>query len=209
MKYSSKVLEDLRTEISLRVCAKRFSHILGVERCAVSLGKLFLPERIDELSAAALLHDVTKEIPIDQQIKMLEESGFLLTEEDKNTPGVLHSFSAPLIIKRDFPLFATEDILQAVENHTVGKENMSIFEKIIFISDYAEDTRKYESCIRVRAVLFDNIENLCDKDLKRRLDEATLMSIDGTLEALERTGQPINSRIYLTKKSLSGNILQS
>ena len=86
---------------------------------------------------------------------------------------------------------------------------MSIFEKIIFISDYAEDTRKYESCIRVRDVLFDNIENLCDKDLKRRLDEVTLMSIDGTLEALERTGQPINSRMYLTKKSLLGNILQS
>ena len=120
MKYSSKVLEDLRTEISLRVCGIRFSHILGVERCAVSLGTLFLPERIDELSAAALLHDVTKEIPIDQQIKMLEESGFLLTEEDKNTPGVLHSFTAPLIIKRDFHLFATEDILEAVENHTVG-----------------------------------------------------------------------------------------
>ena len=160
MKYSKEILEKLKTEVSARVSPKRFSHILGVERCALELGKIFLPDRLDELSAAAVLHDVTKEIPHENQIKLLEESGFLLTEEDKNTSGVLHSFSAPLIIKRDFPEFATDDIISAVGNHTVGSENMSVFDKIIFISDYAEDTRVYESCRKVRAALFDNLENL-------------------------------------------------
>ena len=111
MKYSKEILEKLKTEVSARVSPKRFSHILGVERCALELGKIFLPDRLDELSAAAVLHDVTKEIPHENQIKLLEESGFLLTEEDKNTSGVLHSFSAPLIIKRDFPEFATDDII--------------------------------------------------------------------------------------------------
>lgn len=202
MKYSSEILENLRTEVAARVSAKRFSHILGVERCAVSLGKLFLPDRVDDLSAAALLHDVTKEIPTDQQIEMLENSGFPLTDEDKMTPGVLHSFTAPLMIKRDFPEFATEDILLAVGNHTVGREKMSVFEKIIFISDYAEDTRPYESCKRVRSVLFDNIDDLAGDELMKRLDLAMLMSVNGALDALERMGHKINSRMYLTRKSL-------
>lgn len=209
MKYSSNILEDLKKEVSSRVSAKRFSHILGVERCAVSLGKLFLPEQTDELSAAAILHDVTKEIPTEQQIEMLLNSGFPLTDEDKTTPGVLHSFTAPLVIKRDFPNFATDDILSAVENHTVGRERMSIFDKIIFISDYAEDTRQYESCKRVRKALFENIENLSSVDLKKHLDAVMLMSIDGALEALERMGQSINSRMYLTRKSLLLNKLQT
>ena len=209
MKYGSKILEDLRIAVSARVSEKRFSHILGVERCAVSLGKIFLPDSVDELAAAALLHDVTKEIPTDLQIKMLEEAGFALTEEDKSTEGVLHSFTAPIVIKRDFPQFATDNVLLAVGNHTVGRENMSIFEKIIFISDYAEDTRRYESCKQVRRALFDGIEDLGGDDLIKRLDMAMLMSVDGALSALERMGQRINSRMYLTRKSLSMNKLQT
>lgn len=205
MKYSAEILENLRARVSERVCDKRFSHILGVERCAVSLGRLLLPDRIDELSAAAILHDVTKEIPNELQIRMLEESGFSLTDEDRSTPGVLHSFTAPLVIRRDFSDFATEDILLAVGNHTVGRENMNVFEKIIFISDYAEDTRKYESCKRVRAALFDNIESLDSGELLKRLDEAMLMSIDGALEALERMGQPINSKMFFTRNYLVKN----
>ena len=209
MKYGSKILEDLRIAVSARVSEKRFSHILGVERCAVSLGKIFLPDSVDELAAAALLHDVTKEIPTDLQIKMLEEAGFALTEEDKSTEGVLHSFTAPIVIKRDFPQFATDNVLLAVGNHTVGRENMSIFEKIIFISDYAEDTRRYESCKQVRRALFDGIEDLGGDDLIKRLDRAMLMSVDGALSALERMGQRINSRMYLTRNSLSMNKLQT
>ena len=209
MKYSSTVLEDLRIEVSGRVSKKRFSHILGVERCAVSLGKIFLPDNVDELAAAALLHDVTKEIPTDSQIKMLEESGFDLTEEDKSTEGVLHSFTAPIVIKRDFPQFATKNVLLAVGNHTVGRENMSVFEKIIFISDYAEDTRCYESCKEVRRALFEGIEDLKGDDLIKRLDTAMLMSVDGALSALDRMGQRINSRMYLTRKSLTMNNLQT
>ena len=209
MKYGSKILEDLRIAVSARVSEKRFSHILGVERCAVSLGKIFLPDSVDELAAAALLHDVTKEIPTDLQIKMLEEAGFALTEEDKSTEGVLHSFTAPIVIKRDFSQFATDNVLLAVGNHTVGRGNMSIFEKIIFISDYAEDTRRYESCKQVRRALFDGIEDLGGDDLIKRLDMAMLMSVDGALSALERMGQRINSRMYLTRKSLSMNKLQT
>ena len=209
MKYGSKILEDLRIAVSARVSEKRFSHILGVERCAVSLGKIFLPDSVDELAAAALLHDVTKEIPTALQIKMLEEAGFALTEEDKSTEGVLHSFTAPIVIKRDFPQFATDNVLLAVGNHTVGRENMSIFEKIIFISDYAEDTRRYESCKQVRRALFDGIEDLGGDDLIKRLDMAMLMSVDGALSALERMGQRINSRMYLTRNSLSMNKLQT
>ncbi len=200
--FCSNDLEKLRRRVSEKVSQKRFSHILGVERCAVYLGKLILPDVVDELSAAALLHDIAKEIPYDEQIKLLEDNDFDLSEEDRKTPGVLHSFTAPIIIKKYFPEFATDNILSSVLYHTVGRENMSIFEKIIFISDYCEDTRKYDSCIKVRMSLVEGIEELSYEKKLERLDTACLLSIDGALDALNRCNVPINSRMYLTRNSL-------
>ncbi len=200
-------LEILRDEVRKRVSEKRFLHILGVERCAERIGKKLLPKKIENLRAAALLHDITKELPASEHINMLQAAGFNLKEEDKATVGVLHSFSAPIVIKKDFPEFAVSDILSAVFKHTVGDKDMSIFDKIIFVSDYAEDTRTYDSCITVRERLFDKFEYLSDFEAERRLDEACIASIDGALSALEREKRPINSRMYETKKSLLSNKL--
>ena len=182
---------------------------MGVERCAARLGKILLPYDIDALRAAAILHDITKEIEFGEQIKILENSGFCLTDEDRKTPGVLHSFTAPVIIERDFSEFAKGDILSAVFKHTVGDREMNVFDKIIFVSDYAEDTRNFESCKRVRNFLFENFENLAYEEAIIRLNEACLASINGALEALKKDNRPINSRIYDTKISLLKNILQN
>ena len=199
---NDKMLSDLRNSVSKIVSAKRFSHICGVERCAMRLGEAIIPERLAEVRAAALLHDISKELPHQEQLRLLAEDGFPLEAEDIETEGVLHSFTAPIVIARDFPEYATADILSATRNHTVGRENMSIFEKIIFVSDYAEDTRAYESCIRVRERLFEGFEALSLEEKIARLDEACINSIDGALSALKRMGCPINSRMYKTRESL-------
>ena len=159
MKYTENELDVLKESVKRRMSEKRFSHTLAVERTAKVLGELILPESVSELRAAAILHDVAKEIDTAEQIAMLEISGFPLTDEDRITDGVIHSFTAPIIIKRDFPKFATENVLSSIEKHTVGDEEMSIFDMIIFVSDYAEDTRPFPSCMEVRRKLFENLEN--------------------------------------------------
>ena len=202
MPFSEKQLSELKEKVKLRMSEKRFSHTLGVERCAKKLAELILPERASELRAAALLHDVSKEMPLELQFNLLSENTFIMTDEDRETVGVIHSFSAPYVIRRDFPDFATEDILSAVFNHTLACRDMSVFDKIIFVSDYAEDTRIYSSCIKVREFLFGGIEELNAEERLKRLDDAFSASINGVLEALTRMGQPINSRIYEAKNYL-------
>ena len=133
MIFSEIKLSELREKLKLLLSAKRFSHTIGVEKCAAAIGAVLMPDSIEELRAAALLHDVAKEICIDEQLELLRESKFPLTDEDAATAGVIHSFTAPLIIKRDFPDFANDNILSSVEKHTVGAESMSVFDKIIFI----------------------------------------------------------------------------
>lgn len=209
MVFTEESLVNLKEKVKTRMSEKRFSHTLGVERCAQKLGNLVLSDKTNELRAAAILHDISKEMPIEEQFRILEKNAFQMTEEDRATIGVIHSFTAPFVVAECFGDFATEDVLSSVFNHTLGCENMSTFDKIIFVSDYAEDTRKFASCIAVREFLFDKIEELNPVERMKRLDEAFLMALNGVLEALSRLGQPINSRIYITKKYLEKHILQN
>ena len=195
MSISDKELLLLREAVKERMSEKRYQHTLGVERMAEYLASHLIPDRIYEARAAALLHDVAKEIPIEEQVRLLKEDGFLLTEEDLGTPGVIHSFSGATVIKRDFPEFATDDILKSVRFHTIGGRDMNIFHKIVFVSDYTEDTRVYESCIAVRGLLLKGFEELDYEGKIKRLNEACHASLQGTISAIIKAGRPINSRI--------------
>ena len=61
MKFTEAQIDFLRREVRGRLSEKRFSHVLGVERMAVKLGELCLPDMLDKLHVAALLHDISKE----------------------------------------------------------------------------------------------------------------------------------------------------
>lgn len=200
--FDSLDLNKLSLEVASRISPKRYAHTKSVEECALMLGDALEIDDVSELRAAALLHDVAKEIPIDKQIEMLKSADILLDDDDFNSEGVIHSFTAPIVIKRDFPKFATQNILSATEKHTVGAENMSLFDKIVFISDYAEFTRPYVSCIKVRDFLFTELSQLNYNERIKRLDDACVMAIDFTINALKTKNQNINRRIYLTRNSL-------
>ncbi len=205
--FTNEQISALRTSVRKRLSPRRFEHTLGVERAAVSLGRLILPEEVDELACAALLHDIAKELPQEEQTELLRESGFDLTENDWETPAVFHSFCAPIIIRADYPAFATEKILSATFRHTVGDEGLSTFDKIIMIADYAEDTRTYPACVEVRHRLFDGLEACTPAERLRRLDDAILTSIRYTEEKITERGQTVNLRMLRARDSiLAGNL---
>ena len=151
---TDEMLFTLRGEIQTLLSHARYLHTLGVERAALEIGKHCLSDKLSDLSAAALLHDIAKEIPVDAQLKLMHESGIAFTEEDYRSESLYHAFCAPQIVKEKFPSFATEAILSAVFLHTSGGENMTLFDEIIFLADFVEDGRKYDSCKEIREELF-------------------------------------------------------
>ena len=207
MKYSQDDILELSEKVKLRLSEKRFKHTLSVLDAAKRIGSFFSEIDLSELSCAALLHDVTKELSYDEQIALFDESESELSEEDRETSAIVHSLSAPIVVKRDFIKFATPNILSAVENHTTGCAGMSIFEKIIFIADYVEDTRTYETCIAVRKDLYDA---LSDKKTLRQnedaLDRAVYMSLDFTEKSILKQGRVPNSRSYEAKKDIADRL---
>lgn len=185
-------ISKLYDAVQKRLSPKRYAHTLGVEKMAARLGEIFLPDKITELRAAALLHDVAKELTGEEQLELMKTSAFAFSSEDLNTPSAYHAFSAPELIKRDFPEFATSEIISAVLYHTLGDVNMSLFDKIIFISDYIEEGRNYQSCVDVRELLFKLIED--GEDKLAAIDRAIALSIENTRKALIDRGIRINSR---------------
>jgi hypothetical protein len=90
-------------------------------------------------------------------------SGRLSVKELMHGPAAVH------ICKRDFGIQDT-DILNAVRYHTTGKENMSILEKVIYLSDFIEPTRDFAGV--------DTLRELAGQNLDRALLKAFDLSIE-------------------------------
>lgn len=207
MIFDDVVLSTLRTSVRERLSDKRYLHTLGVEEMAKFLGRILVPEKLGELCAAALLHDIAKELTFDDQMAILSSSDVIYTEEDVLAKAALHSIVAVPVIKRDFPEYTTVDIISAVANHTLGKDGMSTFDEIIFVSDYSEAGRTYPSCRKVREYLLKNIsaDKTPDENLKV-LHAASLDAVNFTIESLVSRGEQIHSRTFSTKAYLESII---
>ena len=70
IKITEKSLSELRERVRPYMNEKRFAHTLGVERECVALGSILLPEKVNDLRAAALLHDITKMLSLEKQLKL-------------------------------------------------------------------------------------------------------------------------------------------
>lgn len=135
----------------------RLQHVLGVRDTAIQLGNIHHCN-LEKLEIAAMLHDVTKYYSAEKNIDIIKgyykNSKEILKEYNEK---ILHAFSAAAVADKEFGI-SDKDILNAIRHHTIGKAAMNIFEEIIFISDYIEPNRTYDSCKKVRKIAFSSLK---------------------------------------------------
>ncbi len=193
----------LMEAVAERLSEKRYRHTLGVMQMAQRIADGLIPERKDEIMCAALLHDIAKEYPIEEQILLSESEGYILTDADKRSTPIIHSFAAPAVIRQYFPEYASEDILSAVFNHTVGSPDMSVFDEIIFLSDFIEENRKYEASIAVREDFISRYASAnSTKDKENAVHRACVTAIDLTAKHILECGGYINEKMLATRRAL-------
>lgn len=149
------MLAALRKEIMEKLSPKRAYHTLCVETMAARLCELFCPEETMTLRAAALLHDITKERSTEEQEELCRELGIPVTTESHFSPKTYHAMTAAALIGRDYPDYADDVLVSAVRWHTTGKAGMTIPEKLLYLADYIDDSRSYDSCVSLRNEFFD------------------------------------------------------
>ena len=206
MIYCKEEFESLKDDIKAALSEKRYLHTLAVVDAACKLSKMCLPDKKSEIQVAALLHDITKELSHSEQCAILSEAGVVLDDEDSESLGVIHSFTAPIFIKNHFSKFATENVISAVRYHTLGAPEMSVFDEIIFLADFIEDTRTYDSSIKLRNFVWSNMQNDDFASNIKVLHSACVKAIDYTIINLIENKKTINSKNILTRNALLSKI---
>ena len=203
MKFTDSQIEELRLEVGKRLSEKRFSHTLGVEKTAAFIGEKIIPESVDLLRVAALLHDISKEYSEAEYLELVKKHNLPFTDEDRKTPALWHSITAPGVVIDEFPAFADGQVLSAVYNHTVGAPDMSVFDEVIFLSDYIEEGRKYKGCINLRERFLSELSKAQSVDAAVDiLHRAVVSSIDNTIDALSFRGESCHGRTKATREAI-------
>ena len=209
MTADEKKLSELFERVSSEMSPYRFAHTVGVERAALRLGELYLPDDLYELRVAALLHDITKERSADEHIAICEDAGLTVTATERKAPKMFHAKTAALVIPSRYPEFATPEIISAVRYHTTGRADMSIAEKIIYLADYIDMSRQFEDCVALRNYFFDfDFENASEEEKLAHLNDTLIMSYNLTIRGLLDDGKHIDTTTFEARNYLILNIFQ-
>ena len=143
----TKILEWLKNNLN----EKRYIHTLGTADCAKELAKQFKLNQ-DKAYVAGLLHDCAKCFPNEKLLDIIHKH--LDVEEcEMLNYKTLHAPVSAYIAETEFKI-TDKEILSAIRWHTLGKLDMTDFEKIVFIADKIEpNTRDEEYSAKIRDLL--------------------------------------------------------
>lgn len=158
-----KIIKPLMSEY-------RYTHSVNVSKEAVKLAKRYGADE-EKAAVAGILHDITKEMPKEEQLQIILDSGIILDDIQKNAPKLWHGLSGSLYIKKYIGI-DDEDILNAICYHTTGRAGMSVLEKIIFVADFTSEERTYKGVATMR------------KKSKKSLEDAMLYGFKFTFSDL-------------------------
>ena len=146
----------IKQDLSQMLSEKRYNHSVAVAIQAFKLAEIY---GIDTASAfiAGLVHDCCKEISKDEQLKIINDFGIMLTEIEQNEPNIWHGYAASGYITKKWGITDNE-ICSAVKYHTCGKGNMSLLEKIIFVADLTSEDRNYPDSEKIRDISYKNLD---------------------------------------------------
>lgn len=183
-------LKKIRRAMERTQDSKRFEHTLGVEYTAAALAMRFGCD-IGSARTAGLLHDCAKCLTDEKRLSICRKNNIPMTAMEKKNPFLLHAKVGAYLAREKYGI-KDADILNAVQSHTTGRQNMSLLEKIIFVADYIEPGRKH-------ALNLDEIRRLAFMDI----DRALLRILEDTLHYLQDSGGDIDPMTEATWKYLS------
>lgn len=172
-------LKRLRKAVKKRQDARRFEHTMGVEFTAAALAMRY-DESIYDARAAGILHDCAKCISDEKRLAICDKNGIVVTDIERRNPFLLHGKAGAYLAEKKYGV-KDQNIFNAIQFHTTGREAMSTLEKIIFVADYIEPGRK-------QAPNLDGIRKLAFVDI----DRALLEILKDTLKYLKDSGGDID-----------------
>lgn len=202
---TERILEKIKAELLRYEEPQRIEHTLGVLGECRFFADFFRLDEEEEraLLTAALLHDLAKSVPEDEEPALFARYGIAGADA---TPPVRHQFLGAPMAKEAFGEEIVSDaVVSAIGCHTTGKPGMSRLDKMLFVADFTEAGRKYRSCTEMREYLHSKCAklNANDASAKERLLNDVVKRILGyTITYLVEKGKDVDIETVLTWNDL-------
>ena len=178
-------LEELRPIALSYLKPKRIPHVLGTEKTAAALAERYGAD-IHKARIAALLHDSTKRLSMEEQLALCEYYHITLDELERKALKLLHAKTGAALARGVYGV--DDDIYNAILWHTTGKPDMTLLEKVIYLADFIEPSRDFDGVDALRAAVWEDLDKGLEMGLAMTVEEMTEMGNPvhrNTLEALD------------------------
>ena len=175
--------EQCEQEVKRRLTQGRFYHSQCVAAEAEKLARRYGADP-EKARLCGILHDVMKDTPPQEQLKILEKSGIILTVAQRRNRKLWHALSGAAYL-RDALGIADQEILGAVECHTSGKGGMSLLDKVLFVADYISADRDYPGVEELRVTAYRSLEEAMVEGIRFTVDELMGQELPVAAESIE------------------------
>ena len=204
--YTPELLDSLRQRIegSGLMDGRRLKHTLGVSSECGELARMFDFSEVDalRLSAAGLLHDITKQRSPGEQLALCRRYGISYPAGAEHSPKVFHGWTAAALARDEFTEYCDAEMAQAIYEHTTGGENMSLFSMLLYLADYIEPGRTFPDCVRLREYFCSGAQGLKGDALYKHLLRTLLLSFDMTIRGLLDDGEELFPMTAVARNSV-------
>lgn len=153
----------------------RYNHSLKVLDWALKLSDIYEYADKTKVVYASIFHDFAKFASDEQYLEIINKYNLDKSLMNKEYKNVRHAILGSYIVKEELGI-VDQEVLDAITFHATGKKNMTLLEKIVFVSDYAETSRVGE--------IFEKVRNAS----LISLDEAVLIESALSIENIKSRG---------------------
>ena len=151
-------IEKYKAVIKPLLSEKRYHHSICVSQKAKELAEKY-GANADKAETAGILHDIMKDTPLDEQLKLMARFGIILTNVERSAPKLWHAMLGAAYIENVLKINDRE-ILDAIRYHTTGRADMTLLDKILFTADFISSDRDYPGVDKLREAASISLEEV-------------------------------------------------
>ncbi|MCI8920971.1 MAG: HD domain-containing protein [Acutalibacter sp.] len=185
--------EEYEQEAKRHLTEKRFVHSQCVAACGAALAEKYGADP-EKARLAGILHDIMKDTGEEEQLKIMEQFGIMLSQAQRHNPKLWHALSGAAYVEYVLGV-GDREVVEAIACHTGGKSGMGLLDKVLFVADYISADRDYPGVERMRELAKSSLEEamvegiaftVAEKTGERQtLDPQSICAYNEALWALE------------------------
>ena len=139
-----------------RLNEKRYYHSLCVADEAKRLAEKYGGDT-EKAYLAGLLHDITKNAPKAEHLKIFSDFGIIPNEIERGAEKLWHAMSGAAYAEHILGIKDPE-IIDAIRYHTTAKAGMSLLAKILYLADFTSADRDYDDVEVIRKYVNESLQ---------------------------------------------------